>query len=360
MNTMRDLLKISAKCWFLLLCFTTLTGCWDVEELKDQAFIIGMGIDNAEEGIELSLLEVLTNVTSEDQEGQGNTVSGNPNTRVVSAKGASITHCIEVLRSEIEGRINLSKIRFIIFGEEVLKAGILEHMDFILRHHEIEKTAQIIVAKPNSKELLSKEKGKLYPFLKIEKSSPLLHTIQLWQLAPKLFTEREGAVIQVIEVGDEKFVNVGVALLLLDKQQHMIEHEKVRWINVLKKKNQKKMKLFLEDELSFEIRKLKKTLLVQKNKVTITINVNGWIVQSKISNPVEQTKQLERKLSETTSRQIEDVLNTSKKHGVDILGIGEKFRQKNWDTTDWVDKLKELEFEVKVNIRILSGNSGSD
>lgn len=41
--------------------------------------------------------------------------------------------------------------------------------------------------------------------------------------------------------------------------------------------------------------------------------------------------------------------------GIDFLGIGERFRQKNWNTSKWKDRLKELDINIHVDAKVLSG-----
>lgn len=342
---------LSMQCFLFAIL---LSGCWDIQELKDLSFVIGIGVDLHEQGVELSLLEILTELPSGGQ-AEGGTVSGNANTRVISATGATITHCIEKLRGELEKHVSLSKVRYIVFSEPVLKKGIRHHMNFIVRHNEIDKIIYVLGTDKSAKTLLQGEKGKLFPFLKIEKQSPMLHTVHLWELIPQLVTTREGTIIPLIELGDEKIINLGASLLKLDKQMVRIEPELVRAINILSDRNVKKLKLFVGEDLAFEARQVKTDWQVKQEKVIVKVTMNGWIVQSKKSNPMLDKEQWEKRLAKIVNDDLEKVLNISKQYGVDVLKIGEKFRQKNWDVTNWEERLKDITFEVQSEVKILSG-----
>ncbi|MEX1030939.1 MAG: Ger(x)C family spore germination C-terminal domain-containing protein [Paenibacillaceae bacterium] len=358
MSTLKCQLKPAAVICVVMMFCLMLTGCWDIQEIKDQSFIIGVGVDKVGDEIEVSLLEVLTSASPLGEEEK--TVSGFANTRVISTKGPTMNYCIEVLRSEMNKRVNASKIRFVVFSEELLKAGIIEHMDYLLRHYEIDKVTYVIATRPSAKELLTKEKGTLFPFLNVEKYSPLLHTIKLWELIPQLYTIQEGAVLPLIRMDKDRIKIIGASLLQLDKQQFVVDKDKVRWINILHEKNIRRMRIMFKDKLAFEIRKVRFKLHVEQGKVVVKLKMNGWIIQSKIPNTLQKSKQLEGQLSEFMNNEIEEVLNESKNQGVDLLSIGEKFRQKEWDTSDWDNKLKELNFEVESEIKILSGFGKSE
>lgn len=342
---------ICCECVLLTLL---LSGCWDVQELKDSAFIIGMGIDVHDKGIELSLLEVMTDPLAEG-EGQGSTVSGNANTRVVSASGPTIAHCIEILRGEMEKRISLSKIRFIAFNEDVLKKGIRHHMNFVIRHNEVDKVSYVVATKQSARELLKGEKGMLYPFLKIERQSPLLHTVKTWEMVPQLLTEREGTIMPLIQLGEDKIENLGASLLSLEKQVLTVNPEMVRSINILRDRNVKKTKWIIGDELAFEFRRVRTKWHVERNRVVIRVKLNGWIIQSKTLDPLKKRVNWEHRLAMVIAKDLKKVLQLTQEHGVDILGVGEKFRQKNWDTSNWSERFKELTFDIEVDVKILSG-----
>lgn len=336
-------------------CFAVLlSGCWDIQELKDMAFIIGMGLDKHKDGIELTLLEVMTEPAS-DGESQGSTVSGNANTRVVSASGPTIAHCIEKLRGEMEKRVSLSKVRYIVLNEDLLKTGIKHHMNFIIRHNEIDKVTYVVATKRSAHELLKGEKGKLFPFLKIERQSPLLHTVKTWELVPQLLTEREGTIMPLIQLGEEKLENLGASLLKLGKQVATVNPEMVRSINILLNRHVKKTKWIIGDEVAFEFRKANTRWKIEHDKVIIRVKLNGWIIQSKTTDPLKETAQWERRLEKVITEDLENVLKLAQEHGVDIMKIGEKFRQKKRDTSNWSDQLKQLTFEVHTDVKILSG-----
>ena len=36
--------------------------------------------------------------------------------------------------------------------------------------------------------------------------------------------------------------------------------------------------------------------------------------------------------------------------GIDILGIGEKFRQRNWNTVNWEEQIKKLDIGIEVKV----------
>ncbi|MCY9591866.1 Ger(x)C family spore germination C-terminal domain-containing protein [Paenibacillus chitinolyticus] len=48
------------------------------------------------------------------------------------------------------------------------------------------------------------------------------------------------------------------------------------------------------------------------------------------------------------------LLGGTKEQGLDILGIGEQFRMRGWDTTNWEELIKKLEVTVRVHLKILS------
>ncbi|MCD1260635.1 hypothetical protein B5M42_017680 [Paenibacillus athensensis] len=46
--------------------------------------------------------------------------------------------------------------------------------------------------------------------------------------------------------------------------------------------------------------------------------------------------------------------------GIDIIGIGEAFLQRGWNTSDWPQQLRHLPVDLDARVRILDGQALKD
>lgn len=76
-----------------------------------------------------------------------------------------------------------------------------------------------------------------------------------------------------------------------------------------------------------------------------------------MKRPMSQVKQLEKSGAEYLTEKIIEILKKNTKEGIDVIGIGEKFRQRGWDTSNWQQRIQELPIDIQVDLHILDGGA---
>lgn len=137
----------------VLVIFLTLplTGCWDSRELEEQAFVMAMGVDQAENGLLLFTFQLAvpkgmpgTAATGTEKEGSFTNIS---------VKAATLFAAINILNSCIDRTINLTHTKLYIVGEKMAKNDPYPFRAFT-RYREVRQDIYIMVAKGTAKEIL--------------------------------------------------------------------------------------------------------------------------------------------------------------------------------------------------------------
>ncbi|MBS4202104.1 Ger(x)C family spore germination protein [Bacillus sp. FJAT-49732] len=123
-----------------------LTGCWDKVEINDQAIITATALDKDEDGqIELSLQIFIPKSFSAG--GQGGPGSSGPVTFNTSQKGDNIADALSKVQGKLSRKLFWGQCKVFIFGEDLAKDGIQNHIDYLLRQPEPRERALMFVAK---------------------------------------------------------------------------------------------------------------------------------------------------------------------------------------------------------------------
>ncbi|MEW9699192.1 Ger(x)C family spore germination protein [Paenibacillus sp. SI8] len=351
------------KGWLICIVICTLlwcSGCMDIVELREQSFIVGLGIDLAENNqIEVSLAEI--NI----QNGGAEQASPDKSTPLIvkSATGKNISECIRILRTEQFKKLTLNKVSYIVFSDKLAKKGLIPYKDFLVRSNELDLSTQLFVSEARVKDLFEADRGKLLEFTtKGYKYLPTFIPSYLWQLLSRMETPLESTFLNRVRLGDDTLAIEGEAFMKMDKLKVSLNYKETRGVNILLDKKWKNILLFINDaeDTSFLIKRVQRKDHYAPNHVTLTYTISGNIVESTIENPMAKVQQLEKNGSDSLAKKITDLLKKNTNEGIDILGIGEKFRQRGWDTSNWQQRIKDLPIDIRVNLRILDGEALKD
>ncbi|WP_223812064.1 Ger(x)C family spore germination protein [Geobacillus sp. 46C-IIa] len=142
----------------LLLVIVTIAmlgGCWDREEVNDIAVVLGIGIDRVKnEKIRLTVEIAVPRAISAGQTGGGGGGGSQGETIVRSGTGVTIADAIAQLQERLPRRLFWGHTKVVIFGEKAAKAGIREHLDFLIRHPQTRIRSNVLVSKGSAKSVL--------------------------------------------------------------------------------------------------------------------------------------------------------------------------------------------------------------
>ncbi|KEO84832.1 Ger(x)C family spore germination protein [Tumebacillus flagellatus] len=124
-------MKIRMLGLVLLLSFGSV-GCWDRVEVNDLAIVTSIGLDKtADQKIALST-ELVIPAGSTSQTGP----SGETQKMVVTASAATIGDAVFLLQHKLSRRIFWGQAEVLFLGENLLKTGFHDELDYILRDRE--------------------------------------------------------------------------------------------------------------------------------------------------------------------------------------------------------------------------------
>lgn len=339
-----------------------LSGCVGVYEIKHQSFITAMAIQLEEEEnrIKVSVLELVTeplDTVSENSEQS----TGNVRSRIITVTCKQFPDCMERIRASLSTRFVLDKMKFIIFHETILEHGIKEIMEYFFQIGIVELTAVLFSTTQDGEEFLQNEGGTtLTRVISGRQFHPDLFPVNIWEFAPWIYSDLKSNVLtslSVIKQEDEQMEEMlqieGLNFLRKDKLAFSLPQEDKRWIHLFFNKNKRDLTYLLKDEsLVFKVRKQWIKMDVTKKRVKLNVKVVGWLLVDEEDPDIDT---LEREVEKEMEEKLQRIIDETKANGVDIVGIGEKFRVKNWDTKDWDEKLKQLDIVVEVDAQVLSG-----
>jgi len=219
-----------AKWLWIGLCALLLGGCWDRTEVNDLAIITAAAIDQAdEEHVLLSVQLFIPRAVGGGGGGVGVGAGAGKLTMMRSSKGVNIADAMSKLQTKIPRRIFWGHCKVYLFGEEVAKKGIADHIDFLVRHPEPRNRSYLYISKGKGRDTLD-----ITPTLERSTAESFrefadLHigmSVTLVDYRNMLRGEAEAAAIPMMEYGkkvdksdeiQEKNVLPGTAILKRDK-----------------------------------------------------------------------------------------------------------------------------------------------
>ncbi|MCJ8008318.1 Ger(x)C family spore germination protein [Lederbergia wuyishanensis] len=137
---------------FFLGMLVLLTGCWDRVEINDQAIITATAIDQDDNGkVEITLQIFIPKSFSTG--GSGGPGSTGPVTFNTSQRGDNIADALSKIQGKLSRKLFWGQCKVFIFGEEVAKSGIKNHIDYLLRQPQPRERALLFVASKAKKAL---------------------------------------------------------------------------------------------------------------------------------------------------------------------------------------------------------------
>ena len=144
----------------VLIVFFTTTGCYDREELEQQAFVTEMGIDQAPGGLIDCTLRIATPTNSATGGGGGGSGGGGGGSQPLAAtspitvRADSIPQALLMANTSVERTITMSHLTLIIFGEQLAKLGLEPYIQALVREPQFRRTIFVSVAKGTAKEIM--------------------------------------------------------------------------------------------------------------------------------------------------------------------------------------------------------------
>lgn len=373
----------------LVLCLSSLTGCWSSKELNEVAIATSIGIDKSDKGYTLSV-QILN---------PGEIVSFNPTSRAAvttyRTNGETVFEALRRLTVEAPRKIYFSHVQSVVFGEEMAKSGILSTLDFLSRDHEMRTDFLLVIAKETTAEDLL---NILTPMDKIpaskmssslenaEKNWAPTHSVKLDELINTLVGDGVEAVLTGVllkgdpEIGMEmsnvekvhpptkiQISNIGV--FKLDKLVGWLTEDESKGFNYLQD-NVKSTIINVPcsdnsaSSISIEVihtsTKLKSNIKNHLPTFSASVQIEGNVGDVECKTNYTDSKnleELEEKVENDVKDKMEKAVKAAKELNSDIFGFGTLLYRNHpseWKEMkhNWDEKFQEVDVTFEVDVTI--------
>lgn len=136
---------------FLVLLGLFWTGCWDLADIEERSFVLGIAFDKEEFGEKYVMtieLPVLANLSSDGNASEDRSL-------VLSTTGTAIAQMNKSLELRNWRPLFFGHTKIIVFGEEVARDGIWPFLDYFERNPTTDLRLKIFIAEGEAKQILN-------------------------------------------------------------------------------------------------------------------------------------------------------------------------------------------------------------
>jgi spore germination protein KC len=361
-----------------------LSGCWNSLELTDLSYVMGIGIDQTEEG----QIELTTQMYSPTQTmgAQGGGATQERTYFSTITKDESVFEAMRDIPLRVGRKAQLSHMRIILIGEKFARENdISDVLDFFYRDHEPRFKTHVLITKGRTGEYWN-----IKPFIErtaaqqirmIQRSGTSFSSkskeTRILDLALELNYPVKLATVPYIErVNDnpESIVSTGLAIISDGKMNDRISTADVHNLLILTddyksgtieypcqdKENQQKNR---KDSLEVTQLKTKLSPNFSANPPTIhfSTKVEGHIGEFKCFTMTtdKERQELQVHIENSLKAQLEAFITYLQDEKLDVIGIGNTLYRKDpklWkkNKENWEQIFSEINFEIDVQVIIKS------
>lgn len=342
-------------CAALLISFT---GCNNIKQLNERLVIKGIGIDFEKEDKQYEI--TLMYLASEASESG----SGTNSTKKMTLKGKTVIDCLTSAISKTGQEPLYSHNLFIIFGDELLKEGIWDAVEFFTKYYETRPTVNMFAAETTAKEVL--ELKDITPEIidnlaKTERSSGRTAAIELYQYVSDAKNKTQRSIMPNLKV-EEDTLQVNGSVLFKDRKKVLTldGDESLAYLILTGRASAGTEVITTEkDKKSFTLSKAKsKMTIYKKDGLCCEFNVSGEAElyernNDEIKEEDDMKKVIDKEIKNACEKLLKKVVT---KKQIDIFNIGRSLRQTDNEfyesIEDWDKELEKSDIKVNVDIYI--------
>ncbi|MFC5649207.1 Ger(x)C family spore germination protein [Paenibacillus solisilvae] len=382
-NIVMKLLHLPRTLLLLVIPALLLSACGDRSELPERAFVMGVGIDESENGKVLLTFQVYKPSQSVAAKGK----VGNPYINVKTTDD-SVMEAVRDVTIHLGRKAQFSHMRVILISEKIArKIQISKLLDMFYRDHEPRLTSSVIITKGSASQFFD-----YHPFIEStisqqyflsEKSaarySAKSEEINLLTLALQLRSQTGIAVLPYlttspVETGKEPSV-AGLAVLknglMVDK---LTSYESEGLLMLTKTYHSGIIQLpcpsegneeasILKESLEVVRLKSERAIKLQDDRVTVNYRVHASVAAidlpcTTMNNSAEESA-YEKRIAQEVKKQMKAAIAHLRKDKADLLDIGNdiyKYHPAKWRKwkPDWPEMFPEIEFHFDVEALMIT------
>ncbi|MBD2846705.1 hypothetical protein IDH44_16030 [Paenibacillus sp. IB182496] len=343
----------------------TIGGCIDMVHLSAESFVVGIGIEQGADG-QMAVTVVDIPIVRSDGGGRDSASVSEQQEQLVlvTSRGPSIAYCLRDIQSRFHNRFTLSKLQYVVFGQRAASAGIKPYLDYFNRSSEVDQSVHLFTTRTEPALFLDQTAAKLQQFVMNTYSVDRTYSASmLWQMARLADNPLESGVLNEIGIDPRGHLElVGERLLQRDQLRMAVPKDDSKLYNLLRGEDGNSLIVFADDQrkLAFEVHESRRRIEYRPDEVRLHFRLKLWQLERPESAAHSAHADLERQLAERLAAKLEEMLREGQRLGVDIVGVGEGFRRRGWDVSDWSQRLRRLDLSVEVKAKVLSGQGRTD
>ena len=353
----------------VVLILLTQLGCWDVEDIRDRAFVTAIGVDMGEEPYKYKVtFEILRPAGMKYG-------SKEPASFTQTIQGDSINQALEQLQTRTSRSISLAHMRLLLIGEGQARENILDVLDYFIRHQEVQMRIRLIFI----------QDGEAMEALQIEpklERFPSEEIVALARLAPYVSLAGDCDFMDVVgRMRRTKGTAYGARALVSSDGRQIIKHgaaifKDYKLIGWLSSQEVQRANWIIEKRhysvdgkndkgiFSFDVDHKNCNIIphIVDNQLSFTVEIetDGTIRQKQgelldLTKP-ENIEQLEDLFSREIKREATEAIRKAQKEfGVDYLNFHLALQQANnkfFQTLDWEKEFPHIPIQVVVKVNI--------
>lgn len=140
---MSQTLGKASKLICLALVTLLLTGCWNLEEVENRAFVLNLGFDAGTE----RRVRVTAQIPSPEAQTQTpGGATGQSTVLTISAEGETAWHALGELDKEYPRKLYLGHLQAVVIGTKLAEQGVDDVFDAVMRFWETDRHAHVLLA----------------------------------------------------------------------------------------------------------------------------------------------------------------------------------------------------------------------
>ncbi|MBB6735197.1 Ger(x)C family spore germination protein [Cohnella zeiphila] len=361
----------------LLLSLPVLSGCWSQFELPQLGFVMGVALDEGEDGN----IEMTSQIYRPTPSGtsQGKSRTGSMYVNIVT-KDLSVEEAIRDIPIHLGRKAQWSHMRMILISDRIAAhRNIGELLDMYYRDHEPRLTAAVAVTRGKAGEYLDK-----HPLVEQTTSQQLLRVMEtsyhdsgktvesnLLYMAEQMLSGNGDAALPYLYAtqGKDTFSTAGVALIKNGRMIGILDSKHTEGLLMLRNKYQSGMQNLPcsgqpNRSESVEILKFSSRLKVHLSErprlqmdayATLAI---GELKCTTIQNNQDEQKFI-RRLRQSLTDEIMATYDQLQREKTDIIGVGQRVYAvqpalwRKWKP-DWEKRFSEIPLQIRLRLKIVT------
>lgn len=385
----------------ILLCLI-ITGCYDMKEIDETAYIVALGIDKGDNSgfsytFQFSAPLAITNSSDESESSSSDKPNSSENKTVtnLTVNAPDFYVARNMTNNFMSKNADMSHLKLIVFSAEVSATDIEHHSQLLLREREIRPHTAIAVSESTAKNFLEKvnpelesNTSKYYELMSLQSNNVYAPTKKLHDFVDELTVKHCDTVLPLATNGEktsdipadstpigwvsnhdgfiesQNSVLCGMAIFKEGKLTSVTNGDDAMIFNILNRNIESctvtvKNKYNPDCTVSFRIiipQKACYGITPKSNTVTVTQELRAEFLGSILPEGYGSFDELYSHIRNMITNRIQIFLyDISRNKSADILGLRNQFRKKfltenEWESYDWKSFYTQTQFTVNITL----------